>query len=299
MTTQSWSTVIDHTGDAGFRAWVAEFIAKLIAAGLVQTADTGQINTATVTRPGTSTDGGYAIFRMNDTQQGTAPVFLRFNFGTNTSANAPRIQLQTGTSSNGSGTLGGTTTSALSICSTAVPISTVTAFQSYACVNEGFVGLVFKAGGATASSGGLAVAGFVLNRSCDANGDPTADALFILRHNASGTNAPAGTNQSVRLAATAAVYTSSTNPACMVPGAEVSSLVGANTQAAVFFMISRQVAPVFGICAAYLTEAAAGTTFSTTLVGSTPRTYLNVGPQLGVHWNAQTLALHGLCFLWE
>src|ERR1043165_7959340 len=98
MTTQSWSSVVDHSGDAGFRAWGSELSTKLAAAGLVQTSDTGQINWATVTGPGTNTAGGYEIWRFAD-----STLYLKMEYGTATgSASAPGLWCTVGTGSNGS-----------------------------------------------------------------------------------------------------------------------------------------------------------------------------------------------------
>ena len=67
MTTASTSTVLDHTSTAGYRAWVAEIIAQLVSTcGLGAMPDTGQINTGSVTIPGTNTAGGYSIWRFTD-----------------------------------------------------------------------------------------------------------------------------------------------------------------------------------------------------------------------------------------
>lgn len=91
MTTASINTAVAHSSDATFRTWVAEVIAQLLAVGLTQTADTGQIDTATATRPGTNTSGGYAIFRFNDTAHSTTPIFFKLEFGTASSAAVPQM----------------------------------------------------------------------------------------------------------------------------------------------------------------------------------------------------------------
>jgi hypothetical protein len=89
--------------------WINEIHNSLIAFGWTQTADTGQINFSTVTRPaGTSIYQGYAIYQMNDSLQATCAVFMRIDFGTGGVADAPsmKIQLTIG-GTNGAGTLTG------------------------------------------------------------------------------------------------------------------------------------------------------------------------------------------------
>lgn len=66
--TTSSSAVLDNTSDAGFRNWITEMITALsVTLTLSVTNDTGQVNTATVTRPVVvNTAAGYSIFRFTD-----------------------------------------------------------------------------------------------------------------------------------------------------------------------------------------------------------------------------------------
>lgn len=80
--------------DADFRAWINEIHNALIAFGWVQTADTGQINYATVLRPATSgATQGYALYRMNDALQSACPVYIKLEFGATTQTNEPGIKI--------------------------------------------------------------------------------------------------------------------------------------------------------------------------------------------------------------
>jgi len=108
------SSIIDQIDtDAKFRAWVLACITALTDVGLVQTADTGQIDPATVSAPPSSgSKQGYAIFRFNDALQATLPIFIRLDFGTvfkSGTDTRPTLWVTVGTSTNGSGTLGGQT----------------------------------------------------------------------------------------------------------------------------------------------------------------------------------------------
>lgn len=140
MTTASWSTVLDHTNDAGFRAWGAELSAKFAAVGMVQTADTGQINWATVTRPGTSTAAGYEIWKLSG-----GSLYFKIEYGTGSNAAFPSFWHTTGTGSNGSGTLTGQLSTRQQHGSyNAGPNSTVTNYQSYLCATADYFGLAWK-----------------------------------------------------------------------------------------------------------------------------------------------------------
>jgi len=95
-----------QTTDTEFRTWVAAIIAQLTAIGLTQTADTGQINTATVTTPAViNTAQGYAIFRYNDTLHATSPIFFKLEFGSGGAITTPSMWLTVGKGTNGAGTI--------------------------------------------------------------------------------------------------------------------------------------------------------------------------------------------------
>jgi hypothetical protein len=111
MTATSW-TVSSAIGvsDAAFRAWGQAISTALAALGLVQTADTGQINWSTVTKPTvTATAQGYEVWRFNDALQATAPIYVKIEYGSATSSfTAPGVWVTVGTGSNGAGTITGT-----------------------------------------------------------------------------------------------------------------------------------------------------------------------------------------------
>jgi hypothetical protein len=77
----------------------------LIAIGLTQTADTGQIDWTTVGVPTISTVSGYEIWRFNDTAQTNAPIFIKIEWGAGTTLARPILYFTVGTGSNGSGTI--------------------------------------------------------------------------------------------------------------------------------------------------------------------------------------------------
>lgn len=93
--------------DADFRAWAQGIHDALVACGLVQTSDTGQINLSTVSRPGTNAYGGYEIFRFNDSLQATKPVFIKFEYGIGGVAGRPQWRITVSTATNGAGTPSG------------------------------------------------------------------------------------------------------------------------------------------------------------------------------------------------
>lgn len=91
--------------DAGFRAMAQKIHDAFANAGWVQTADTGQINLATVTSAQNSTRG-YEIWRMADALQATTPVFVKVEYNQTNNANREMIVFMTiGFSTDGAGTI--------------------------------------------------------------------------------------------------------------------------------------------------------------------------------------------------
>jgi hypothetical protein len=95
--------------DADFRSWGSGISTALAALGLVQTADTGQINWTTVLKPTGATAQGYEIWRFADALQSTVPVFFKLEYGgsSGVGATGPGLWLTVGTGTNGAGTLTG------------------------------------------------------------------------------------------------------------------------------------------------------------------------------------------------
>jgi hypothetical protein len=295
MATQGWTTRIRHDSDAAFREWGLELSQRLAAAGLVQTADTGQINWATAVRPGTTqSSAGYEIWRMNDAQQATAPVFFRIDYGTGGSATQPRLLIQVGTATNGAGVLSGIITSSRNIFAAITATSDVTR-ASFLCVADGFFGLAYKCGSFDAL--------FLFCRTVDAAGTATSTGAMCVW--GIGSSSGLSATQALRFAAPAAAYAAQTGAGqtalCLSPQSRDSSQVGSDTQAFVAWTITPQVAPLVQVCGVVSVEIPLGATFSTTPVGSTPRTYIALDVAHGPAGPIPSANTGGLKFamLWE
>ncbi len=94
--------------DANFRLWGKALSDALTAVGIPMTADTGQIDWATVLKPGAgNTAQGYEIRKFNDALQASAPVLFKIEYGSATLATSPAVWMTIGVSSDGAGTLTG------------------------------------------------------------------------------------------------------------------------------------------------------------------------------------------------
>src|SRR5690606_8596432 len=98
---------------------------------------------------------------------------------------------------------------------------------SYLCVADGFVGVSLWVGELSA---GVATAGFIIQRTVDANGDPDGTGAHVLYGGVGATNPPF--IQSARFAGGLVVYTASNSASCiLVPHAESDVSIDGDTQA--------------------------------------------------------------------
>lgn len=106
MTATSFSAAPTNNTDANFRLWGSGMKTALAAVGLVQTADTGQIDWTTVVAPvATQTVKGYEIWRFNDSLQSTVPIYIKIEYGSGTGAAIPQIKYSVGSGTDGAGNL--------------------------------------------------------------------------------------------------------------------------------------------------------------------------------------------------
>jgi hypothetical protein len=162
------------TNDADFRSWGSKIAAGIASVGLVQTADTGQINWTTVTKPTlANTSAGYEIYRFNDTLQATAPVFIKVEYGTGASAAIFSLWITVGNLTNGAGSFTGAYVSArrqIAAQSTSASSSTLWVSGSTNRLSL-FTGLA-----ATTNFSTLVV----IERTHDAAGADTNDGVYVL-----------------------------------------------------------------------------------------------------------------------
>jgi hypothetical protein len=128
--------------NADFQTILTKWKEALDSAGLIQTADTGQLDPATATYPASANvEAGYWIYRFNDSLQGADPIFLRFGLGRGSyHGGTIYYRLTVGQGSNGSGTLTGQTIGPINLQhGTTNSSGNTTAFER-ACHTEGYAG---------------------------------------------------------------------------------------------------------------------------------------------------------------
>lgn len=298
MTTASWSTVVDQSTDAGFRAWGSELSAKIALVGAVQTADTGQINWTTVTRAAVNTMAGYEIWRLS----GSA-LFLKIEYGSAGATASPAFNFTVGTGSNGSGTLTGQLSTRTLCTLNGSPNSLVTAFQSYLCATASFFGLAWKVSAGVAATLGCPFIHFCTGLTVDGAGAPTSIGFYTLRGFADSTTGPrSAALQTVRTAAPA-VTRGQGSSYCVIPGAPPTSSDGVNNQAYLHWLDTPAVQPALYTATILQGELNIGNTVSLTLVGSTPHTYICIENALSSTYVSHDSGNQGpksaLIMLWE
>lgn len=275
MTTQAWTTRIRDDSDATYQEWRDELVLKFVAAGLG--VDETNITAGAGSKPGVNTEGHYAVYHLADSLHGTAPIYIRVSFGTGANASEPRLAFTVGTSTNGSGTLGGTAlTTTRFVMAGGGNQATDTARPSYLCVTDGFCGLYYKHGS------GTAVASFFVARTVDTGGAISNLGAMVVWGSSS---ALAIATQALRFPATAIAYTARTvlpqTQLGFSPQIPSSTSVGSDIQAFLAWTISPQMSPLVGICGVLDGEVSLGTTFAMTPIGVTSRTYIALATTAG------------------
>lgn len=280
MTTATASFAFAHTSDATFRAWGKGVSDLLAAVGLTRTADTGQVDWATVLRPGINTDAGYEMWRFADTLQATAPVFIKVTYGTAATASIPRLLLQVGAASSGSGALSGAVSA---VTATQLAASSSTSGCS-ACLTDGCLALSLFTINAQV---------FTVERLRDDTGAVTADGTVLYWRSTAIPGYSLYTAQ-------AGSWTAALTPPWVLPRIESPLLATANVVPVVpvaYYtgQVADPVKPALGLVGIALNDLAADSTFSLSRFGSS-RTYRKTP---AANCDATGSANASVALLWE
>ena len=258
-----------------FRGWVQGIHKALEEVGLVQTSDTGQINTETVENPGsTNTEAGYEIWRFNDVRQATAPVYFKIAYGAGANVNRARLWVTVGTGSDGSGTITGTKTinnSGLNnMTMSFTPSESMTGIIH--CAHDADVLLVYLNGENEASESSFNAYGFAIERLRD----PTTKA--IVGENATclvaWSGSPAHKSMTTELAA--GEFTGFTSNGGTLISQEATAKIGSDIYLGVLYPSVKKVfAPLVSVLGAKEADVATGEEEEVVIGGKT-RNYLAI-----------------------
>ena len=159
---------------ATFRAIIQGIHNGLIAAGLVQTSDTGQVNIASTGTPGAQSTMGYEIYRFNDALQATHPLFVRVDYESgNSTGGRQDIGVTVGKSTDGAGNLSGIF-GAKTKFGSASSGTVATMVDSYISGGPGYLTMAMWCSTVNTLNGGF----LVVERRIDADGVMHGDSLI-------------------------------------------------------------------------------------------------------------------------
>jgi len=291
----------DNTTD--IRAIGAEFNAAMLAAGLSQTADTGQANWATVTVPGT-TNTLYA-YELWSILGGALVVRIEWYSPNNLSGSlTPRLKFVIGTGSDGAGAITGTIfTSTLTSANHSRSGGNKPSYVSNPASAD-FFGLIYKVAGVTSGGGYCPSAlAFCVEKTVD--GDATPDGVgYVITcwdEASGGTSGAVSAQKAVWTIADSTLWGLS-KLFCVVPLALTDSSVGTDKQAFVHQVACNRVRMTFGVCTVVASEALPNTTFNICMVGNPAtdeRGYVSIGYGLGGSHAGGTSSTYSCAMIWE
>jgi len=282
----SWSNASGTTA----KAWLNAVNDLVIAAGLVATSDTGQLDlTATPSSFGASASFGYRVYKFPDTLQSTTPIFVKLTLA-NDSSGRPIVTAQVSGATDGAGAL---STPRFDVNSTSMGTFQAS-LNSYACYVDGtftmVLGHTYKASDVVNN----AVCALVIDRARDATGTALAGGFLC----ESNTTPQASATQSRSMFGSASPALDANFVPGLVPSkAAISSSAGANVNVFRHYMMVPGVAPSLGSLTYFNAEFGALTPFTATVLGSS-HTWLPVGVAMN-YWSANQIAAHCAAIRWE
>lgn len=299
-----WSSpYAEGDNNTDIRSLGSELNAAMLASGLVQTSDTGQVNWGTVTVPGSvSTLYGYEVWSILG---GALCVRIEWYSPSNLAGTfTPRFKYIIGTGSDGSGNITGVIfTSTLTTANNTLSSGNKPSYISNPSSGD-FFGLVYKVGGVT--SGGSytpSALAFCIEKTVDGTGAPDGFGYVITCHDEAvgGASGLVSAKKAVWVIATGMLY-ALTNLFCIVPRGLTDSSVGTDKQAFVHQVAANRVRLSHGVCTVVASEALPNTTFNICVVGdpvSATRGYVSVGYGIGGSHAGSSSNTYSCAILWE
>lgn len=171
----------DASTTTAMRAFGAQISTAMQATGLTKLTNTGQIDWTTMTPAATI---GYELYRFNDSLQGAAPVYLRFQWGMNLNGATPAWpyikQVTVGRAVDSTTNFVGTNL-AMGYNGGVTTVNKQSSIVYWRfCYNAamGFFGMGSWEYPAPTTTGGQTRAFYTIARACDDTGNPTASGLW-------------------------------------------------------------------------------------------------------------------------
>lgn len=291
--------------DATFRTWGSTVSDLWQDVGLTKTADTGQIDWTTVTRPASTGFAGYEIFKLDtDTQHSSFGLFIRVDYGCVVTGASyyQRLGIQIGSSTNGAGTLSGITGTQRIFAAAGTSSSSLT---HYCSSGDGYFAYAGAWSAGTNSTTALFNQVFVIERLRDNTGAPTANGIYTFFGGVTGTNTSDGYTQIIRSDDLVTAYATSSSGLRL--GGYVPNLSG--NRGTDLYLYTHQPADyaIYNPCLSnlfyYSTDLTAGVDITVSMYG-TNRTFKplgNLGSASAGNWPSYAFqhSNAGLAIRWE
>lgn len=265
-----YNTVIDHSNDAGFRAWASELSNALESVGLVRTSDTGQADLSTATKPAGVNAFVNQVFRFNDSQQSSKPIYIKVFFGNGTNLQTPVVKFAVGTSTDGAGNLSNTVADFFMSITSTILNNTVN-YPTYISLVNGCLNIAFKVGAGSADVAPY----FFIHRSQDAETGLADTNGFIVYANAPSSTALNEITQVFKTDNTWGTRITSNSKTGFVPlNSSDPSFIGADAQVYLHYIPFPRVTVHTGFLSVKATEFGKYSTFIAKPIGDVTRTYL-------------------------
>lgn len=172
MAKQTFSITATSATDSDFRLW-GSTLSGALSALLTKVTQSGEINWSTVLKPASSSASqGFEVFRFNDALHATYPVYIKFEYGSGSSATVPSLWMTIGKTIDGSGTVGAVLQSRVQVLQSGN--ATATPYSSYASSLDGSALALAWIPAAVNYCTDL-----LIERSRDSSGNPTGAGLLI------------------------------------------------------------------------------------------------------------------------
>lgn len=303
MYSGNWG-VMNGTGRdiATYRAHCLWIHNAILGCGLIQTSDTGQTDFTTLGGAISTTTAnqtyGYTVYRFNDVDQGTLPVYLKVEWGTGAGTMCERLVVRVGNATNGAGTISGSP-AVITAGGNNNFVGTMTSIQAYSCHTRGFFSLFVGPGNN--------LFGFPLNALTIArtrNSSEAFDGLGIIAWGDGGGGSSgastAGQISTTRILDNVSTYAASDQYCLPVGYPSSSALLNGDLQLYPHFYALPDIFPhwaQFTVRSAEFTSTPV--TFTATPFGTTARTFLFLGTSNAPVANVGNSSSFRLASLWE
>lgn len=288
MTTATANFAFRTDTAANARTWLDGVKNLITTAGLVQTSDTGQLDSSTVTsNPGTNVNFGYQVFKFPDAQQSAMPVFIRLQYQVN--SGYPFIQYTVGASTDGAGSIADPIISGQSGNS-----GGTSAVNSYACYVGGTFSMVMGYGIFDQGNQNNCVINLTIDRARDSSGNALASGYL-----AEGTTGSYGSQMVSRSWYGPGSPNGNFNfvPSLIPSTTALSTSEGANVNVFRHYSMVPGVRPQLGMLTYLYSEFGALTPFTATVLGA-QHTYLPMGYAMN-YFSAVPKVTHCAAIRWE